>query len=377
MKLNTKEWKEFRIGDWFDTVKIKGVNNDSLNKNFNNGSFRYITRTSLNNGISDMTGNIEGAQLQPQNTFSLGLLNMDFFFQSKSWYAGQFVRAIIPKFHINYKLAIYFQTVFNKKSDIYKSILVRDFDKIFLNDKVFLPSKDNEPDWDFMEEYIKEIEERYIEKVDEHNQENIQKALDAIGIAKDELDEELIIEPAKKYEEFKVGDLFEINPTKHYGLTNADLYQIDGENIVIANTSQNNGVAGYTNYENTEKGNMITFSDTTDHNSIFYQPKDFVGYSHVQGLYPLNFIEKWNKNTYLYFLTIFRKKAASKGFSYGYKFNRKLASKFKVVLPAIDKETPDFDYMEKAIYIYTKKVIKSWQLDNEKEVNALKAVINK
>ena len=148
-------YEEFRVGDLFDSVKIKGINNDSLNKDFNNGIYNYITRTSFNFGISDVTGKIDNIDVQRSNVFSLGLLNMDFFFQSKPWYAGQFVRAIVPKYEMNNNLAIYFQTVFNKRKHVYTQVLVRNFDKTFLNDIIVLPAIDeNTPDFDYMEKAI-------------------------------------------------------------------------------------------------------------------------------------------------------------------------------------------------------------------------------
>lgn len=148
-------YEEFRVGDLFDSVKIKGINNDSLNKDFNNGIYNYITRTSFNFGISDVTGKIDNIDVQRSNVFSLGLLNMDFFFQSKPWYAGQFVRAIVPKFEMNNNLAIYFQTVFNKRKHVYTQVLVRNFDKTFLNDIIVLPAIDKDtPNFDYMEKAI-------------------------------------------------------------------------------------------------------------------------------------------------------------------------------------------------------------------------------
>lgn len=82
---------------------------------------------------------------------------------------------------------------------------------------------------------------------------------------------------------FIVGDLFDIHPTKAYKMTNAQLMD-DGDNPVVVNSSYSNGIGGYSTQEATEKGGMITFSDTTTADAIFYQPNDFVGYPHVQGM---------------------------------------------------------------------------------------------
>ncbi len=88
------------------------------------------------------------------------------------------------------------------------------------------------------------------------------------------------------WREFRVGDLFMIKPTKAYKLTNSKLLD-NGKTPVVVNSAFNNGIGGYSTLSATEKGNMVTFSDTVDANTIFYQEHDFIGYPHVQGLYPI------------------------------------------------------------------------------------------
>ena len=120
----------------------------------------------------------------------------------------------------------------------------------------------------------------------------------------------------------------------------------------------NNGVGGYVDLEPTEQGNIITFSDTTTADSIFYQPKPFVGYSHVQGMFP--FLDNWNKGSLQYFVAMFR--IITKGkFNYGTKFNRKLVREMKIQLPTQNGEIA-FDYME--------AYIKELEADRVKELEA-------
>ena len=147
------------------------------------------------------------------------------------------------------------------------------------------------------------------------------------------------------WKEFRVGDLFEIHPTKAYKLINVQLFN-GGETPVVVNSAYNNGIGGFSTLLATEKGNMITFSDTVDANTIFYQERDFIGYPHVQGLYPIgNFSSCWTSYSMKFFASIFRKTAVSKGFDYGNKFRRDLAINILVKLPAKD-DTPDWQYME-------------------------------
>ena len=135
-----------------------------------------------------------------------------------------------------------------------------------------------------------------------------------------------------QWKSFIVGDLFDIHPTNAYKCTNHELYD-GGCNPVIVNSSYNNGVGGYSSLKTTEKGNMITFSDTVDANTIFYQEKDFIGYPHVQGLYPKGkYKSKWSKYRLIFFATVFRKIALTKGFDYGNKFRRDIALKLCIAL---------------------------------------------
>jgi hypothetical protein len=155
----------------------------------------------------------------------------------------------------------------------------------------------------------------------------------------------------RNYEQFRIGDLFDIHPTKSYGLTNPKLFSTAGKTPVIVNSSRDNGIGGYVGLEPTEKGNIITFSDTTTADSIFYQPRDFIGYSHVQGVYPRH-ANKWTQEALLYVVVNFRKATAGR-FDYANKFNRAIAVELKITLPikknygAIkeDIDKIDFDFM--------------------------------
>lgn len=169
------------------------------------------------------------------------------------------------------------------------------------------------------------------------------------------------------WKEFRIGDLFDIHPTKAYKMNNAQLLD-NGNNPVVVNSAYNNGIGGYSKQNPTEKGNMVTFSDTVDANTIFYQPKDFVGYPHVQGLYPQTYEDKWNEYTYLFLVSVFRKTTTTKGFDYGNKFRRDIAMELTVKLPATDDGQPDWAYMKS----FMKQIIK----ETERNLENLNKVIS-
>lgn len=167
------------------------------------------------------------------------------------------------------------------------------------------------------------------------------------------------------WNEYKIEDLFDIHPTNHYNMTNSNLFMKEGSIPVIVNSSYNNGVGGYVSLLPTEKGGIITFSDTTDANSIFYQPNDFIGYSHVQGMYPK--FKNVTNNIMRFIATIFKIKALTMGYDYANKFRRDIAEKLKIKLPSKNGE-PDWEYMES----YMKNIMQ----ESEKNIKNLYNIKN-
>ena len=149
------------------------------------------------------------------------------------------------------------------------------------------------------------------------------------------------------WKSFRVGELFDIHPTKAYKYTNSILFDENGTNPVVVNSSYNNGIGGYTSYPTTEKGGIITFSDTTSADAIFYQGEDFVGYPHIQGMYPIGkYRDSWSEKSLLFFASIFRNRAINSHYDYVNKFTRDSAKEMIVMLPVDETGNPDFAYME-------------------------------
>ena len=184
----------------------------------------------------------------------------------------------------------------------------------------------------------------------------------------------------REFRKFKTSKLFDIHPTKAYKLSNKDLYKTKGNTPVVSNSSSNNGIGGYCGLDATEKGNIITFSDTTTGtDTMFYQADDFIGYAHVQGLYPYD-TEHWNEKQCLYFISVM-KSACGRGWNYSNKFTRKFVLDTTPLLPIVtDTEgnpiidethfyhdegfIPDFDYMQEYIKELEQEYIK--ELEQER-----------
>lgn len=145
---------------------------------------------------------------------------------------------------------------------------------------------------------------------------------------------------------FLVGDFFDIHPTKAYkDISNKELND-GGEVPFVVNSSVNNGIGGFSTKPPTEKGNIITFSDTTEGNTFFYQANDFIGFAHVQGMYAKN--HEWTQNQLLFLVTLLTHACYGR-YSYGRKMTREKISNTEIELPIKRDGTPDWSWMEQFI----------------------------
>ncbi|MFP6188463.1 restriction endonuclease subunit S [Helicobacter pylori] len=395
-QLNAIKWGEFRLGDLFEIEKTLSFNKDALTQG---QDYDYITRTSQNQGVLQTTGFVNAENLNPPFTWSLGLLQMDFFYRKKSWYAGQFMRKITPKTEIenkiNLRIAHYFTTLLNALKRPLLSVLVRDIDKTFREQKIQLPLKPtaktqtlDDIDFNFMEKFIAELEQCRLAELEQCRLAELDAYLKATGLENTTLskDEENALNVFNNsiggntpcgltWQSFRLGDLFEIRPTKAYKLTNSHLFDSNAKNPVVTNSSLNNGISGYSFLEPTEKGNQITYSDTTTSEGIFYQKRPFIGYSHVQGLYPLKYHEFWNEKTLLYIVVAFKKVACGR-FNYGNKFNRKIASGMPIFLPTNQHGKIDFPFMHTLINALMKQTIQGVAQYCGAKIQATKEIIS-
>ena len=153
--------------------------------------------------------------------------------------------------------------------------------------------------------------------------------------------------------EFVVGELFDVHPTKAYKLKNSELLTTTGKNPVVVNSSYNNGIGGYTDQELTESGGILTFSDTTSGaDTLFFQEKPFVGYPHVQGMYPKTF--ELTTNVAKFMIASLRASINKYSWNYTNKLTRTFITSTTVKLPLKPSAIPsnytqediDWTYME-------------------------------
>lgn len=155
-------WGEFNIDSLFEIHNTLSFNKDSL---IDGNEYDYVTRTSQNQGILQETGFVNNENINTSGNWSLGLLQMDFFYRHKPWYAGQFIRKITSKTNLNKSSILYYSTLLNKLKYNLLNVLVRDVDKAFLSSKLILPKNNNQIDYKYIETFITVIQKLVIKDV--------------------------------------------------------------------------------------------------------------------------------------------------------------------------------------------------------------------
>lgn len=341
-KLKTVRWGEYKLGDLFNIENTLSFNADKL---VEGTEYDYVTRTSTNQGILQTTGFINKDNVNAPGTWSLGLLSMDFFYRCKPWYAGQFVRKIIPKIPIPKKTVSFLSTILNKQKPILLSVLVRSVDETFKNISVKLPQTlDGKIDFDFMESFITELEAERVSELEAY--------LTACGLDNYELssEEENVVKNYHllEWDSYNLEKLFG-KSTRGKRLKGDD--RIAGTLPFVTAGEASEGISAYISnkVEVFEKNTTtIDMFGSAKYRNYRYGADDHVAVVHTEAV-PMKASV---------FLTSAIHKAAHTGkFDYGHNFYAKDADALDIMLPTKDGK-PDYDLMATLISAIQKLVIK-------------------
>ena len=370
------------MGELFEIQNTLSFNKDKL---VDGNDFDYVTRTSQNQGILQETGFVNEENINPAGTWSLGLLQMDFFYREKPWYAGQFVRKIVPKIELNKSSILFFTVIFNKQKQNLLSGLVRDVDKAFLTAKIHLPTQNGKIDFAFMENFIAELEAERIAELEAYLRvtglsdyiltEEERAVLEAfrsgkiswvVGVKLPNGQEVTNIE----WKMFRIGELFEINSYKKR--FDANKVQIEEVGFpYVVRTALNNGIRGYIkeDEEFLNEGNTISFGQDTA--TMFYQEKPYFTGDKIKIVKCKD--ESFNKLNAHFFIAAMGKAFSS--FSWGSSsFSVEIIKNQNISLPST-QGVPLYAYMEVFIRAVQKLVIKDVVQYAERKIAATRAVV--
>ena len=357
-KLKEVKWGEYKLGDLFEIENTLSFNTDKL---VSGNEYDYVTRTSLNQGILRTTGFVNEENINPSGTWSLGLLQMDFFYRRRPWYAGQFVRKIIPKIEIKESAVLFFSTLLNKQKPRLLSVLVRDVDKTFRSATIYLPTKDGEIDFTFMESFIAELEAQRIAELSAY--------LKVSGFDNYELSDE----ESKALQEYQTINWKSFNLEKLFGkstrgkrLKSAD--RIAGNLPFVTAGEASEGISAHI-------GNKVeVFNENTTTIDMFgsakYRNYKYGADDHIAVVHT----DKLPMKASIFVTSAIHKASHTGEFDYGHNFYAKDADALDIMLPEKDGK-PDYFYMETLISAIHKLVIKDVVKYSDAKINATKEAI--
>lgn len=355
------EFKDFRLGDVLIIQSSKKAIHKNNIKEFN-GVHPYVTRTSLNNGI-DSYIDFDTKYLNAGNTISLGLDTYVVNYQVKPYFTGNKVKILVNP-NLNKYNALYLITNLYKVFQPYSWGTGID-NKVLGNLTLNLPVKsltDTEPDWEYMEQYIKDIEKKAILKVKEQNEKDIALLKDIVGQEKgSDFSEDV------EFREFLIDDLFTISR----GLkTLKPSDRIIGAIPYINSSVENQGIAGYVGNPTILRSNSISIGLF---GKAFYQEGEFTMANNTYSLENNNL----NKYTGLYICSILEKIRVGYGFGYTNPITKKSLIPLKINLPInkrVSEQVPDWNSIEEYMKHIQQKYIILKEQENEIEINNLLSV---
>lgn len=328
---NDIEWKEFKLNEIFGIKNAKNINSTKLIYSNDKNSIPHISRQIENNAIKGYVLNYPTEKLNVGRCLCIDM------FLNTTWQEKDFLAVdhilVARNENLNQNNALFCKTIIEKFK--YKFSYSNIFCEERSNLIISLPSKNNEPDWKYMDKFIEERKKAM--KIDFTHPPKILNKIKLI-IQKIKNFERIELEK-RDWREFVIEDIFDVKSTKTRELTK----YYEGNIPFVSGISSNNGIEKTVSTdEKLENGNCITVSSLNC--SAFYQAEDFIGRGHgvVQRLYNKNL----NKNIALFICPIIKRL----GKKYGYNNQCFLSTlkKEKIFLPSKNNE-PDWEFMNKFI----------------------------
>lgn len=328
MNLNVESWNKFKVSDIFNPfINGKGLTEQEIKDN--PGHLVAVQSSSENNACMGLIDEQYCKEMkykivyQPCLTVarsgSAGFVS----FQPDGCVIGDSAKALTTrKKNVNICHYLFLRTVLMKS--MYRYTYGRKVKaEQYMNMEIALPTTtEGEPDWSFMERYIKTLHYKPI-VTEIHKNINISFNFSEWG-------------------EYRLDDLFDIKKGKR--LTKADM--IEGNDNFLGAISNNNGVRQKIVADKLWNPNCITVNYNGSVGEAFYQSEPFWASDDVNVLYA----QKWwelNRYNALFIVTVI--KANKYRFSYGRKWTLEKMKDTVIKLPSQKDGKPDFEYMEQYV----------------------------
>lgn len=356
--MNINTWKSFILGDIIpDIHNAKAYNNSDLSESYSEDFINYITRTDRNNGVSKSVINENYKGVEEPNAITIGDTTATIYYQDTAFVAGPHI-IILRAPWFNKYTCLFIITILNLEKEKYP-VFGRAFSKDLIKKTcIKLPAdSDGNPDYKFMENYIKNLKVDISDIPDYFLNEGYNKAcwyMDNINQEKFEeqyagrLSNNNIKLEDRLWKSFKISDLFNTYTGGDLILSNI----VEGDIPIVSHTSINNGVDSFTSLiENRKLFDHNKSISLADRGTFFAarQKDDFYIGTRVKAMvFKDDIFNKYHPSKYVidFIVTIINYEQFR--FSYGRNCTNGLDD-LVIRLPIDDNNEPDYLFMEEYI----------------------------
>lgn len=323
MNLDITNWKEFRFGDLISEIyKAKAINKDDLTvATDSDNAIRYITRTGENNGcelLADVR-DIDDKMIENGNAISIGDTTATCFYQEERFITGDHMVVVRADAWLNSYTALYVVAILTNEQ--YKYSYGRAYLMDRIKDTIIKLPADTEgnPDWQFMEDYIKSLHHKPLTTKNKKGQAPVLNT--------------------QTWKEFLLFDYFDVIPGKyHY----PEEYE-DGTTPYYSASNENNGIGSYIDLPPDFEGNRIVTGKVGC--TAFYAPEPFCATSDVN-----IFIPKFSMSAYVgLFVANVINYSENYKWAYGRQCRVGNSKRIVIKLPSDSNGNPDWQFMENYI----------------------------
>ncbi len=370
------KWGEYRLGDLFEVLSYKKRFDANKVTFVGNGGHPYIVRQGSDNGQKGFIDEDKSC-LNDGNTISFGQDTATMFYQEKPYFTGDKIKILKPKLERFGKDNAQFFLATMRRSFSNFGWGTSSFSiEVIENQTITLPVTDNnEIDFDFMESFIRELEEERIRELSAY--------LTVSGLSDATLTEreKLALQnfDTLEWQEFRMGDLFDRVSTAKLPYKAADLpKEATAENPLPCLTSSfmNQGLNYYAPKENaTVLKHVISIPSNSDVYRAYYQSHDFTVLSDAYAI-------RWNLNDreisaqeYLFMVACINQVTDLPIYSYKNKLGGWNVVQDKYIMLPVCNGVLDYEAMQDFISAVQKLVIKDVVKYAEDKINATKKVV--
>lgn len=349
LSLSKVEWKEFTICNIFNT-DIRGKRLKVADREI--GDIPLITAGENNNGISSFINNPKHKEYS--NAITLDMF-ANAFYQSGVFKCDDNI-TILKNTNINKYSAIFIVSQL-KKLKVKYSYGNQVRPNRLSKDKILLPiNEKGEPNWDFMENYIKQIMNRQKSQIISYYKSQLSNTTYWEGLKNSNIE----------WKSFKVYDVFKtfVNKNKLQTPTGSYINKtlLEKSNIPrITVKGINNGVDSFSNSKNSKIIFFNNFISVSFLGSVFYHPYKASIDMKVHALIPLNI--ELNKYIAAFLIPIIRNNISFS--SYGNQLSSTDLAQLTLVLPVDEKGEPNWKYMEnhvkQKLHLQAKQIINYYE----------------